>query len=130
MSNRVTIGSLYPLPARPADVRTSNGSSSAGRTSDKPFEQMLQEQQRQVKFSHHAAQRIQQRGISMPPETMTKLASAVDQAASKGAVDSLIVMPDVALIVNVPNRTVVTAMEHSQLSNTVFTQIDSAVILH
>lgn len=130
MSNGVTIGSLYPLPGRPADVRTSSASSSTGRTSDKPFEQMLQEQQLQLKFSQHAAQRIQQRGISIKPETMTKLASAVDQAASKGAVDSLIVMPDVALIVNVPNRTVVTAMEHSQLANTVFTQIDSAVILH
>lgn len=130
MSNRVTIGSLYPLPGRPADVRTQTSNITIGRTTDKPFEQVLQQQQQQVKFSQHAAQRIQQRGIVMPPETMTKLASAVDQAASKGAVDSLIVMPDVALIVNVPNRTVVTAMEYSQLSNTVFTQIDSAVILH
>jgi flagellar operon protein len=130
MSNRVTIGSLYPLSGKLAEIRTQSNRSSAGRTTEKPFEQMLQQHQQQVKFSQHAAQRIQQRGIVMPPETMTKLASAVDQAASKGAVDSLIVMPDMALIVNVPNRTVITAMEHSQLSNTVFTQIDSAVILH
>ncbi|PWW06400.1 flagellar operon protein [Paenibacillus cellulosilyticus] len=130
MNNRVTIGSMYPLPGRPADVRTSSSGPSILRTSESQFEQVLQQQQLQLIFSQHAVQRIQQRGIEMPPETMTKLANAVDQAASKGAVDSLIVMPDVALIVNVPNRTVVTAMDHTQLSNTVFTQIDSAVILH
>jgi hypothetical protein len=36
---------------------------------------------------------------------------------------------DAAFIVNVPTRTVVTAVETSELQDRVFTQIDSAVIL-
>jgi hypothetical protein len=33
------------------------------------------------------------------------------------------------MIVNVPSRTVVTAMDGSQMKSNVFTQIDSAIIL-
>ncbi|WP_127531891.1 TIGR02530 family flagellar biosynthesis protein [Paenibacillus kobensis] len=130
MSNGMKIGTLYPLPGRPGSVTTKPNGSSLTRPEDKPFNQILQQQQQAVKFSSHAEQRIRQRGIQLQPETIAKLNQAVSQAASKGAVDSLIVLRDVALIVNVPNRTVVTALDHSQMADTVFTQIDSAVILH
>lgn len=38
-------------------------------------------------------------------------------------------MKDMALIVNIPNRTVVTAMDGNAMKDNVFTQIDSAVII-
>ncbi|GFN31890.1 TIGR02530 family flagellar biosynthesis protein [Paenibacillus xylaniclasticus] len=130
MSNVMKIGTLYPLPARPGSVNANTNGSMMARTEDKPFSEILQQQQQLVRFSSHAEQRIKQRGIQLQPDTIAKVNQAVNQAASKGAVDSLIVLRDVALIVNVPNRTVVTALDHSQMSDTVFTQIDSAVILH
>jgi len=128
--NGIQIGALYPLSGRVGGVSQKQPAAKASNLTDKPFSQLLQEQQSAVKFSQHAEQRIRQRGIQLKPETITKLANAFEQAASKGAVDSLIVMRDVAFIVNVPNRTVITALDHAQMADTVFTQIDSAVILN
>lgn len=82
-----------------------------------------------LKFSQHAEQRIAQRGISLKPETLAKIGNAIDQAAAKGAKDSLVVYRDIAMIVNVPSRTVVTAMDGNAMQGNVFTQIDSAVII-
>ena len=61
---------------------------------------------------------------------MNQLKSAVDKAAQKGARESLILMNnDLALVVSVTNRTVITAMDGSSIRDNVFTNIDSAVIV-
>jgi flagellar operon protein len=60
---------------------------------------------------------------------MKQIGSALDKAAAKGAKESLILMQDMAFIVNVKNRTVVTAMDSASMKDNVFTQIDSAVII-
>jgi len=91
------------------------------------FREILQ--QKQLKFSQHAEQRLRQRGIHFGPEQLGEIARAVDQAAAKGARDSLVLYRDVAMIVSVPNRTVVTAMDGASMREHVFTQIDSAVIV-
>lgn len=88
---------------------------------------MLQDQV--LKLSNHAAKRLEQRGIELRSDQMAKINSAVDKAAAKGAKESLILMQDMALIVSVPNRTVVTAMDKQSMQDNVFTQIDSAVII-
>jgi len=82
-----------------------------------------------IKFSHHAETRLAERGIRMNPERLAKLEDAVKQAEAKGAKESLILTSDAAFIVNVQNRTVVTAIDHGSLQQHVFTQIDSAVIV-
>ena len=82
-----------------------------------------------LKFSHHAEARMAQRGISLKPETISKIVGAIDQAAAKGAKDSLVLYRDIAMIVNVPSRTVVTAMDGNSIQGNVFTQIDSAVVV-
>nr|WP_306220682.1 TIGR02530 family flagellar biosynthesis protein [Cohnella sp. WQ 127256] len=86
-------------------------------------------QHQQLKFSHHAEQRLQQRGIELLPDQINRIANAVDQAAAKGAKDSLVLFQDIAMIVNVPNRTVVTAMDGNSMREHIFTQIDSAVVV-
>jgi flagellar operon protein len=53
----------------------------------------------------------------------------VDRAAAKGARESLVMMDDVALVVSVKNRTVITAVDRAHLKDNVFTNIDSAVIV-
>ncbi|MFH0920092.1 MAG: TIGR02530 family flagellar biosynthesis protein [Fibrobacterota bacterium] len=83
-----------------------------------------------VRFSEHAKTRLQSRGIDFGAELMSKLENAVDRAAKKGSTkDSLVLMQDLALIVNVKNRTVVTAMDRNNMKENVFTNIESAVIV-
>ena len=75
-------------------------------------------------------QRLQTRNINMTPAQMDQLKGAVDKAAQKGARESLILMNnDLALVVSVRNRTVITAMDGSSIKDNVFTNIDSAVIV-
>ena len=94
------------------------------------FEQALNQAIGGVKFSQHAMQRLQTRNINMTPAQMDQLKGAVDKAAQKGARESLILMNnDLALVVSVRNRTVITAMDGSSIKDNVFTNIDSAVIV-
>lgn len=81
-----------------------------------------------IRFSAHAEKRLASRQIPFTPEDMRKLSAAVERAAAKGARESLILMQDLALIVSIVNRTVVTAIDGPSLKENVFTNIDSAVI--
>ncbi|WP_458127215.1 TIGR02530 family flagellar biosynthesis protein [Paenibacillus sp. Z3-2] len=99
----------------------------ASATPDKPFAKVLEDNL--LKLSNHAAKRLEQRGIELKTEQMEQIGSALDKAAAKGAKESLILMQDMAFIVNVKNRTVVTAMDSESMKDNVFTQIDSAVII-
>ena len=97
-----------------------------------PFESVFQtavDRGLGLKFSAHAKERLQSRNINFSPADMNKIQGAVDKAASKGARSSLLVMKDVALIVSVTNRTVITAVDGNSLKENVFTNIDSAVIV-
>lgn len=82
-----------------------------------------------LKLSSHANQRIQERKINIDQETWSRVNRAVDQAEAKGIEDTLVLTSDAALIVNVKNRTVVTAMDKGSLNGNVFTNIDGAVIV-
>ena len=82
-----------------------------------------------VKFSNHAVERMQTRGISFSPQDLTKISDAIGKAAAKGSKDSLILMNDSALIVSVKNKTVVTVMDQAALKENVFTNIDSTIVM-
>ncbi|WP_090735516.1 TIGR02530 family flagellar biosynthesis protein [Paenibacillus sp. Mc5Re-14] len=125
MNDRITVGRLFPTNVPPAAISQNRLNSVTKDT--KPFGQVLQEQV--LKLSNHAAKRLEQRGIELKSDQMARINSAVDKAAAKGAKESLILMQDMALIVSVPNRTVVTAMDKQSMEDNVFTQIDSAVII-
>jgi flagellar operon protein len=81
-----------------------------------------------VRFSSHALQRLERRGITVDPAAMARLSAGIDRAAAKGARDSLVLMDGTAFVVSVKNRTVVTAVDESHMKERVFTNIDSAVI--
>ncbi len=87
------------------------------------------EEQSGVRFSAHTLERLRERGISLEGDQLGRLADGVDRAGEKGAVDSLVLMDDMAFIVSVRNRTVVTAMTGESLRENVFTNIDSTVIV-
>lgn len=81
----------------------------------------------QVRFSAHAQQRLYRRRSNLTGVT-AKLAAAVDKAGLKGGKESLILLDDLAFVVSVKNRTVITAVGADRMSDSVFTQIDSVVI--
>jgi len=85
--------------------------------------------EQEVKFSSHAKQRLDQRGIQLDAQAMSRLNSAVEKASQKGSNDSLVLMKDIAFVVNVRNRVVITAVDQASMKEHVFTNIDSAIIL-
>lgn len=82
-----------------------------------------------LKISGHAQTRLESRNIQLDGEAWERVMQGVERAAAKGAKESLVMVDDVALIVSVKNRTVITAVEQAQLKENVFTNIDSAVIV-
>ena len=81
-----------------------------------------------VKFSKHALERISSRGMWLDRASMERLNTAVEVACSKGASESLVLMDELALVVSVKNRTVITAMPSTETKGNVFTAIDSAIV--
>jgi flagellar operon protein len=80
------------------------------------------------RFSAHATKRLQDRGVSFDSTQLKRLESGIDAAAAKGSREALVMVDSVAMVVAVPNRTVVTALPHDEAGPAVFTNIDSAVI--
>ncbi|MBC7186093.1 MAG: flagellar protein [Calditrichaeota bacterium] len=116
-------GRVEPSPAQ----RQTPGERAQGST----FAQMLEQEVRkreEVRFSLHALERLRLRNIQLTPQEVETLGGAVSKVAEKGGRDSLVVMNRVAFVVNVPTRTVITAIDQAHLRDSVFTQIDSAVI--
>ncbi|WP_321367210.1 TIGR02530 family flagellar biosynthesis protein [uncultured Desulfuromusa sp.] len=128
MSNPITI---IPQPLAP--TRTQNPARNGQPGSIKApgsFDQLLQNKIEQggVKFSKHATDRMQSRGINFNPNQIQRLESAVSQVSAKGGQESLVILDNTALVVSIKNDTVVTVVDQNQLKNNVFTNIDSAVI--
>lgn len=84
--------------------------------------------EQEVKFSKHAMGRLENRNIELSEDQLERLNQGVGQARTKQIQESLVMMDNLAFIVNVKNNTVVTAMEQGE-SGQVFTNIDGAVIV-
>lgn len=82
-----------------------------------------------VKFSKHAMERIQSRGVEMSPQVVESLNQAVTKAREKGCKDIAVIGQANAFIVSVQNNTVITTMNALEMRENIFTNIDSAVIL-
>jgi len=85
--------------------------------------------QDQLKLSGHAQTRLQSRNIELGADQWERVMNGVNKAAEKGARDSLVMVDDIALVVSVKNRTVITAVDKANLKENVFTNIDSAVVV-
>lgn len=83
--------------------------------------------EQELHFSKHVQERLEQRNIVVDASQYRRLKDAVALAESKGVKDSLVLFPDTAFIVNIPNRTVVTALGRDETTQRVFTHIDGAV---
>ncbi len=79
-----------------------------------------------LKFSKHANARLATRNINLSAEQMERLETGTTKAREKGIQESLVMVDNLAFIVNIKNNTVITAMDDS--SDSIFTNIDGAVI--
>ena len=82
----------------------------------------------ELKFSKHALNRLNDRNIQLNTEQLDRLNDGAKKAGEKGIRDSLVIVDQLAFIVNVPNRTVVTAMDSTATDENIFTNINGAVI--
>ena len=128
MINRVYMQPTIPIQPQQTAQEARKLQQQNGRDS---FRQILDDKlgQEPLSFSAHALQRLEQRDITLTSQDLTRLQEAVSQVAAKGGRDTLIHMNDVSYVINVPNRTVITALDQSTSNDSVFTQIDSAMVL-
>jgi len=124
---------FFPNPVKPVGTGQPQPSKSAkaGQVTGPSFASILDAKipTREVKFSQHAQDRLKARNITFSANDLANLEGAVTSVAQKGGKESLVMMGNAALVVSIKNRTVVTAMDKSQMQGNVFTNIDSAVII-
>lgn len=77
-------------------------------------------------FSKHANERLQSRKIDLSETQLQRLENGTRKAGEKGIRESLVMVDNLAFIVNIKNNTVITAVNDSE--DKVFTNIDGAVI--
>ncbi|WHH58938.1 TIGR02530 family flagellar biosynthesis protein [Petroclostridium sp. X23] len=94
------------------------------------FEDLLRQKLTgELKFSKHAEARLRSRNIHIDAEQKQRITDAVAKAEQKGVKESLVLMDDLAFVVSVKNKTVITAVNNDDLKESVFTNIDGAVII-
>ena len=116
---------LQPLSGRPPSAQPLK------ETGNTAFDGVLGEELKKasaLRFSAHAAKRLTERGLEFNAADLRSIETAVAQAAAKGGKETLVITERAGLIVNVPDRTVITAVPRKDLAGAVFTNIDSAVV--
>ena len=81
----------------------------------------------ELKFSKHASERLLSRNIDLSETQKERLNQAVKAAEAKGIKESLVMMDNLAFIVNVKNNTVITAVAGGE--EKIFSNIDGAVVV-
>ena len=97
--------------------------------SGKTFKQILEDKSKndKVMFSKHASMRLDSRNLSLSTSQIKRVEHGIKRAEEKGIKDSLVLVDNIALLVNIKNKTVVTAIDNN--SENVYTNIDGAVIV-
>lgn len=96
------------------------------------FQEILQQKAQGdggLKFSKHCMGRLADRNIELTGSQLERLENGTRKAQQKGIRDSLVIVDQLAFIVNVPNQTVVTAMDSTETDDNIFTNINGAVII-
>lgn len=131
--NQIQQSFLSNLQIQDQYLNTRNVKSNlADRSGTISFQDILAQKAQEVaplKFSKHAANRLAEREIELTTEQMDRLAMGTQKAGVKGIKDSLVMVDNLAFIVNVPNKTVVTALDQTQAEEHIFSNIDGAVIV-
>lgn len=107
----------------------SNQKASTVQENGKTFEEVFRQKSEGLKFSKHAGERLATRNINLTDSQIERLKEGTQKASEKGIKESLMIMDNMAFIVNVTNSTVITAMDQTDKKENIFTNIDGAVII-
>ena len=121
---RVLNKNIFPEPQINQNEKTGSGNSQVA--FQDVFNNTIAERL-PLQFSKHAHMRLNSRDITLSTEQMQRVEAGISQARQKGIQDSLVFVDNVALVVNVKSKTVITAM--NQTNQNIFTNIDGAVIV-
>ncbi len=127
MDPRLMIG---PRGPQLTGIQTAKPGAAATRQSltsfDSLFQQAIQSPENsQFRISAHAQKRLSERNITMDAGLENSLKRAFNELEAKGARDSLVLTREGAFVVNVPSRTLVTAMGIDEMRDGIVTNIDS-----
>lgn len=78
-----------------------------------------------LSFSKHAEERLKERNINFSTDQIKRLEKGVNEARNKGINESLVLLDDVAMVVNVDNNVVITAIHKEEQQ--VYTNINGAI---
>ena len=82
-----------------------------------------------IRFTKHADARLMQRNIRLTDEQMTRLEEGTRKASDKGIKESLVLVDNLAFIVNTDKKTVITAIDQNSSDDNIYTNIDGAVVM-
>lgn len=116
------------IGANPALAYPRSGATTTRGPQGSSFADALDRASSELQLSRHAQKRIERRELNLDAGRLERLQSAISRAAEKGGTNSVVMLDDLAVVVNVRDRTVVTAMPKEGGHQKVFTNIDSVVI--
>ncbi len=99
-----------------------------GRSFGDVYQQTL-DQQRELKFSQTALNRMKMMGLELNQDDLEKLKKAVDTMIEKGGKESLVMMDGTAFVLDTNSRTVLNVVNDERNSAGAFTKIDSAMVV-
>lgn len=128
INNKLINHSLINKVKKSVPISNSN-INSASNVSNKTFKEILENKSEEgnVSFSKHASMRLNSRNLQLSNAQIKRVENGIKRAEEKGIKDSLVLVDNIALLVNVKNKTVVTAIDNN--SEKVYTNIDGAVIV-
>ena len=109
--------------------KASQMTNSQGLSFEEIWKQKTGEVNGEIRFSKHASNRLADRNLILSDNQLSRLTEGLRKAGEKGIKESLVMVDQLAFIVNVPSNTVITAMDQPQARENVFTNIDGAVIV-
>ena len=123
---------LNKIPSQLPVANRLNGNTITKPQAGIPFHEILRDKQaavrsEELKFSKHANERLASRNIDLSDDQYRRLESGAKKAYEKGIKESLVMVDDLAFIVNIKNNTVITAVNEGE--EKIFTNIDGAVII-
>ncbi|WP_035289921.1 TIGR02530 family flagellar biosynthesis protein [Clostridium sp. KNHs214] len=130
MGYRVVNGKLYPVENLSAPFSGSKSCYNDKEKVDVSFKKILEkaiDRENGFNISNHASKRLESRKIKFSEKDMEKINSAINKAREKDGRECLILYKDTALITNIKNRTIITAVPKEEMS--VFTNLDTVVLI-
>jgi flagellar operon protein len=129
MDLRVMLGKVGQVGSPQA--ATSRSDPTNGRDFAATFQQALDRLpvSQGLRVTAHAATRLDERGLTLTDSVRDRLQNAMNELAAKGAKDSLVVLKEGAFVVNVPSRTLITALAPQDMRDRIVTKIDSVHLM-